>query len=83
MRLDALLIEHQVITPEQAKRAEDYMLEHNCRFGEALVALGVLRPHHVDIFVGEQERTRAPSLFARSRAVLKMLRATAQSVAAK
>jgi len=83
MRLDALLISHGVITQEQATLAETYMLEHNCRFGEALVALKILRPHHIDVFVGEQERNRATSFVAKSRAVLKMLRAAAQSTAAR
>ncbi len=79
MRLDALLLEHGVITPAQAAAADFEMRRRGCRFGEALVSLGILEPHHVDVFVGEQERTRATSLFAKSRAVLKMLRATAQS----
>lgn len=83
MRLDALLLAHGVITPEQAASAEDHMQRNGCRFGEALVALEIMQPHHIDVFVGEQERTRATSLFAKSRAVLKMLRATAQSTAAR
>lgn len=59
------------------------MLEHNCRFGEALVALGIMTEHHVSVFLGAQKLTRATSIFAKSRAVLQMLRATAQSVAAR
>lgn len=76
-----LLMEHGVITEKQASSAEAYMLGRGCKFGEALVALEILKPHHVDVFVGEQERSRATSLFAKSKAVLKMLRATVQSTA--
>jgi hypothetical protein len=83
MRLDRLLIAHGVITAEQAASAETHMLEHNCRFGEALVALGILDEHKVSIFVGEQQRMRAPSLFAKSRAVLQMMRSAARSVATR
>jgi hypothetical protein len=83
MRLDELLIKHGVITKDQAKRAEAEMWRRGCRFGEALVSLGILSPCQVEVFLGEQERTRSTSLFAKSRAVLRMMRATAQSTAAR
>lgn len=79
MRLDALLMEHGMITAQQASQAESVMRVEGVRFGEALVKLKVMNEHQVDVFVGEQQRTNAKGIFAAVRAVLKMLRAAKRS----
>lgn len=81
MTLAEVLIDEGVITKEQAAEADRRMSWSGCKFGEALVAMGVLTRPQVEVFVGEQQRRGATSLFAKSRAVLRMTRAVAQSTA--